>query len=148
MNQETAPSLSRGELALASRMCISALGSSPWAQLLLLEDNSARAQRRKTAGLGTRFRADVVIRLHKIGANGVSIVAERAYSPGTLGDMVKGGGIATLALNLLDSRTILAKKTLVVAGARYGGNQLFTEKLSRRGLSWVVEIPRSNYCRH
>jgi hypothetical protein len=26
---------------------------------------------------------------------------------------------------------------------RYGGNQLFTEELSRRGLSWVVEIPRS-----
>jgi DNA-cytosine methyltransferase len=143
MNQETALSLSRGELALASRTCISALGSSPWAQLLLLEDNSARAQRRKTAGLGSRSRADVVIRLHKIGANGVSIVGERTYSPGTLGDMVEGGGIATLALNLLDSKTIRSKKTLVVAGARYGGNQLFTEELSRRGFSWVVEIPRS-----
>jgi len=142
MNQETAPSQWRGELALASRMCISALGSSPWAQLLLLEDNSARAQRRKTAGLGTRSRADVVIRLHRIGADGVSIVAENTYAPGTLGDMVEGGGIATLALNLLDSTTVLSKKTLVVAGARYGGNQLFTEELNRRGLSWVVELPR------
>jgi hypothetical protein len=29
-----------------------------------------------------------------------------------------------------------------VAGVRYGGNQLFTEELTRRGPSWVVELPR------
>src|SRR6266436_2174187 len=71
----------RGELALASRMLISTLGSSPWAQILLLEDNSARAQRRKTAGLRRRTSNDVVIRFHRIRSNGISLIAERTYSP-------------------------------------------------------------------
>src|SRR5260221_14070831 len=103
MNQETVPSPSRGELALASRMRISTLGSSPWAQILLLEDNSARAQRRKTAGLRRRTSNDVVIRFHRIRSNGISLIAERTYSPGTLGALVESGGKTTLALNLLDS---------------------------------------------
>jgi DNA-cytosine methyltransferase len=143
MNQETVPSPSSVELASAGRLFITPLGSSPWSQILLLEDNAARAQRRKTAGLRRRFSADVVVRFHSIGANGVSIVAERTYSPGTLGDLFESGGRTTLALNLLDSMKFFPKETLVVAGARYGGNQLFTGELSRRGLSWVVELPRS-----
>jgi DNA-cytosine methyltransferase len=143
MNKETVLFPSSVELASASRMYISPLESSPWSQILLLEDNSARAQRRKTAGLRTHSSRDVVVRFHSIEANGVSIVAERTYSPGTLSKLFESGGRATLALDLLNSLTVLPTKTLVVAGARYGRNQLFTGELSRRGLSWVVELPRS-----
>src|SRR5258706_4068972 len=98
MNQESVLSSLEREPTSASRMYIPPLGWSPWSQILLLEDNSARAQRRKTAGLRTDSSRDVVVRFHRIGVSGVSIVAERTYSPGTLVELFASGGIGTATL--------------------------------------------------
>jgi site-specific DNA-cytosine methylase len=55
--------------------------ASDWKQIVLIEDNSARAQRRPLAGVGSaRVAADVVLRLHKITPNGILLVRERAYT--------------------------------------------------------------------
>lgn len=109
--------------------------------MLLLEDDAARANRKKTAGVGKASARDIVLRLHRIGLQTVSVAGERAYSPGTLGKI--RGGRATLAVNLLDSLRVSPAETLIVAGSGYGGNQLFIEELGKRGFNWVVELPRS-----
>jgi len=43
----------------------------------------------------------------------------------------------------LDSLHIRRRRSVIVAGTRYGGNQAFLSKLNDRGLNWVVEVPRS-----
>ena len=121
------------------RMHISLASSSPWKQVLLLEDNSARALRRKTAGLRELTGTDVILRIHRISASGISIAGEYAYSPGKLGE----GGRATLALALLDSIRASTRETIIVAGSRYGGNRWFIDELGQRGFDWTVELPRS-----
>src|SRR5215469_910375 len=74
-----------------------------WTQILLLEDNSARAHRRKTAGIREHSGRDVVLRYHRIAPDGVTVAGESSYSPGTLGELVSYGGRAAVALDLLDS---------------------------------------------
>lgn len=138
MNAKEAPLPFDGELQTV-RMHIALSSSSPWKQVLLLEDNSARALRRKTAGLRELTGADVILRFHRIRASGISIAGENAYSPGKLGE----GGRAALALNLLDSIRASTRETIIVAGSRYGGNQCFIEELGQRGFNWTVELPRS-----
>jgi DNA-cytosine methyltransferase len=115
----------------------------PWKQLLLLEDNSARAQRRRTAGVRALSTREVVLRVHRIRTNRISIAGESAYSPGTLGELARIGGRATIALDLLDSIRASRRDTIIVAGPRYGGSQWFIDELRHRRFSWTVELPRT-----
>ena len=114
-----------------------------WTQILLLEDNSARANRRSAAGFRRPPDSDVVLRFHRIENDAVSVAGESAYAPGTLGNSGARGGRSTLALQLLDSIGAYPQETLVVAGPNYGGNQRFTDELQRRGFNWTVELPRN-----
>jgi hypothetical protein len=114
-----------------------------WTQILLLEDNSARANRRSAAGFRRPPDSDVVLRFHRIENDAVSVAGESAYAPGTLDNSGARGGRSTLALQLLDSIGAYPQETLVVAGPNYGGNQRFTDELQRRGFNWTVELPRN-----
>jgi DNA-cytosine methyltransferase len=142
MNGKVVDNTSDGERTLISRSQFSLPESSAWKQILLLEDNSARALRRKTAGVTTVSGSDVIVRFHRIGPHGISIAGENAYSPGKLSERVGVGGRTTLALELLDSIRASTRQSIVVAGPRYGGNQAFTNELKLRGLNWIVELPR------
>ncbi len=143
MTQQLAESPSRGELALAGKAHISNLLPSPWKQVLLLEDNSARAQRRRTAGIRTAVSRDVLLRLHRITSGGVAVVGEKTYSSSSLGKTAESRTKINLALDLLDSVRVRSKESLIVTGTRYGGSQIFTSELLRRGFQWAVELPRS-----
>jgi hypothetical protein len=91
--------------------------ASHWKQIVLVEDNSARSQRRRIAGVGPRrTSADVVLRLHKITQQGIVLMGERIYLPGTLTELVSNGGKAALALQLLDEVRTSRNSALVVAG--------------------------------
>ena len=119
--------------------------ASEWKQILLVEDNSARAQRRQVAGVSpTRKTADVVLRLHKITPKGILVVSERAYSPGTLESIGRNGGRTRRAIELLDEMRMRRSDVLIVAGPDYGGSKWFIEQLTRRGFDWVVELPRKS----
>jgi DNA-cytosine methyltransferase len=117
--------------------------STSWTQVLLLEDNSARQLRRRTVGVRARSGTEVILRIHKICASGISTVGESAYSPGTLAHPMGTGGRAALALDLLDSIRAPKKNTIIVAGPRYGGSRCFIDELTHRGFEWAVEVPRS-----
>jgi DNA-cytosine methyltransferase len=143
MNLKMADFSSRREHLLPNGTLHHPLLSARWTQVLLLEDNSARSHRRKTEGVRTRFDRDVVLRFHKIEVAGISIAAQCAYVPGTLAKLAGSGGIATVALELLDSIPTRPEKTLIVAGPRYGGNQWFMKELQDRGFNWIVELPRN-----
>lgn len=117
--------------------------SSPWKQVLLLEDNSARHHRKQTAGVRALLGREVVLRFHRIRASGITTVRESAYSPGTLVDPMGFGGRAALALDLLDSIRAPKRETVIVAGPGYGGNRWFIDELRQRGFDWAMEVPRS-----
>jgi site-specific DNA-cytosine methylase len=117
--------------------------ASAWKQIILIEDNSARAQRKLLSGVGpNRVSANVVLRLHKITPNSVLLIGERAYPPGTLVEMGTSRGRAGLAVELLHDMRLRRNEVLIVAGASYGGSNWFLEELTRRGFDWVVELPR------
>ena len=89
-----------------------------------------------------RTAADVALRLHKITPDGIRLIGERTYCPGTLVSVVKNRGRAALALELLDEARARRAGALIVAGPSYGGSGWFIEELNNRGFDWVVELPR------
>src|SRR5262245_40749374 len=96
-----------------------------WKEILLVEDNSARANRRRIAGIASRKGASrVAVRLHRIGPTGSDLLAERTYRTGALRRRARAGGKATVALELLD--TVARRRGIVVtAGPHYGCNAWF-----------------------
>jgi hypothetical protein len=141
MTQEL-PSPSRGVLALAAQSYFSNIVDSPWKQILLLEDNAARAQRRRTAGIRAPVNRDVIVRLHKIASSSIAVVAESAYSPGSLRKTAQGSSRINFALDLLNSIKFRPKETVIVTGTRYAGSLEFTRGLLQRGFHWAIELPR------
>lgn len=112
-----------------------------WSRIIVIEDNSARAQRRMLVGVTPqRPRAQVTIRVHRIRATEVKVLAERSYAPGKLVGGPRRGGRAAVALELLDRLRLRRKGTVVVAGPAYGCNRWFTAGLLKRGFDFVVEV--------
>ncbi len=112
-----------------------------WTEILLVEDNSARAQRRRVAGIAARNgSSQVTVRLHRIDAAGCELLAELTYRAGALKRRAKDGGKATVALDLLDSVRPRRGRAVVAAGPVYGCNGRFLEGLAERGLDYVVEV--------
>lgn len=113
--------------------------ASGWSDILVVEDNAARSQRRSLAGVtrpGTAPR--VVVRVHRVGKKGPRVLVERAYRTGT---RRAGGRRVALALTMIDqARETRRNPFLVVAGATYGSNQLFLAGLIERGLDFATEI--------
>jgi DNA-cytosine methyltransferase len=109
-----------------------------WREILLIEDNAARAERRVHAGVAThRGKARVYVSLHRVTSDGCRLIGERAYRAGF--DR-KRSVRAAAALKLVDSVRILRPHTVVVAGAAYGSNSWFLAQLAARHLKFVVEV--------
>jgi DNA-cytosine methyltransferase len=119
-----------------------------WSEILLVEDNSARSERRRIAGVAaTKDSAQVTVRLHRISSAGCEVLAERAYRAGALKKRAKDGGKATVALDLIDSVRVCQDGTIVVAGPVYGCNPWFLAGLAERGFDFVVEVRPSTLLR-
>jgi len=112
-------------------------------RIVVVEDNFARAHRRPEVGV-TRPGATplVLVRLHRIGASGATVVEQRGYrtAPGQ-----KSGRRVALALAMLDrARATFREPITVVAGTKYGSNRLFLQALTERRLVFAAEIsPRT-----
>jgi len=118
---------------------VSPLAVARWGEVLLLEDDSARALRRGATGVSDR--ADrVLIRVHRIGSKGATIAGERTYLPrsGGAGALLR----SDLALELLDE--LATKRAVVVCGPTYGASARFLDELHSRGMEAVVEIRPSS----
>lgn len=112
-----------------------------WNEILLIEDNSARAKRRRVAGVGpANFDTQVTVRLHRIDARGCKVLGERTYRAGGLRESVKDGGKASVALELIDSVRLRRGSTVVAAGSAFGCNTRFLAGLADRALDSVVEL--------
>lgn len=112
-----------------------------WREILLVEDNSARSERRRIAGVGaTNGSAQVTMRVHRISSAGCQLLAEHAYRAGALKKRARDGGKAMLALKLLDSVRVRRDGTVVAAGPVYGSNTWFLAGLAERGFDFVVEV--------
>lgn len=122
-------------LSASDVRAVSAGAVARWGTIVLVEDDSARAQRRGAKGVSDR--ADrVLIRLHCIGPKGAFIAAEQSYVPGSSRN---GASLrADLALELIDDFAPVG--SVVVCGPQYGTNARFLEGLTDRCLNAVVEI--------
>jgi DNA-cytosine methyltransferase len=120
----------------------SGLPDLPWKQILLLEDNAARATRRQLVGVSRGKSKDIILRLHKITAEGVQVIGEERYAPGSLEVHPHNGRVA-LALQLLDSAHA-SSGSIVVAGPRYGSNPAFLLGVLERRFELVVELQRGS----
>jgi DNA-cytosine methyltransferase len=119
-----------------------------WREILLVEDNCARSQRRLIAGVAaTNRRPQITVRLHRITVSGCELLAERSYRPGALKKRARDGGKATVALGLIDGVRGRQNGTVVAAGPVYGCNTWFLAGLTQRGFDFVVEVRPSTLLR-
>ena len=116
-----------------------------WRDILLVEDNSARARRRYVAGIApTNGSSRIAVRVHHVSAAGCQVLAERAYRPGALKRHAGVGGKADVALELIDGVPLPRRDIVLAAGPAYGCNGRFLTGLSRRRLDYVVEVRPSS----
>jgi DNA-cytosine methyltransferase len=118
---------------------VSPIALSRWREIVLMEDDSARAVRRAEAGVADGA-ASVLIRAHRIGSKGITVAAERSYVPGFRGPDTKQR--SDLALDLVDR--VSCAGSVVVCGPAYGCSPSFLQGLAARGLDAVVEIRPSS----
>lgn len=118
---------------------VSPAALSRWQEILLVEDDSARAIRLGAAGVADRA-SRVLLRVHRIGPSGVRLVDERCYEPGPRG--VGSRQRSDLALNLLDDLSCTG--SVIVCGPTYGCSSRFLDGLAARGLDAVVEVRPSS----
>ncbi len=119
-----------------------------WPRLILIEDNSARAQRRAVAGITSRcVRGKITIRVHRFQNGKAGVVAEKSYRAGELAGDPRRSRKATAALEMLDRLRFVRRGTVVVAGPAYGSSRWFVEGLVARGFDFVVEVrPSASVC--
>lgn len=118
---------------------VSPIALSRWREIVLIEDDSARAVRRGAAGAADGP-ASVLTRAHRIGRKGITVGAERSYLPGLRDHDMKQR--SDVALDLLDS--VSCKGSVIVCGPSYGCSPSFLHGLVARGLDAVVEIRPSS----
>lgn len=119
---------------------VSPAALSRWKEIVLVEDDSARARRRGAAGVSKRA-SSVVVRVHRIGRSGIRVAAERSYVTGLLRDSDVSQR-ADLALDLLDG--VFRRGSVVVCGPAYGSSPRFIGGLADRGLDAIVEVRPSH----
>lgn len=123
-------------------MSVSGQALSRWTEIVLIEDNSARAERRVTPGAGDlTANGRVVIRVHRIGVGGLVHAAETSYTPVLRAR--SDPDRSSYALGLLDGLD-LASGSVIVSGSSYGSNSRFLGGLLARGLTAVVEVRPSS----
>jgi DNA-cytosine methyltransferase len=119
---------------------VSPAALSRWRQIVLVEDDSARAVRRRAAGVADHA-STVLVRVHRVGRNGIRVAAERSYVPGLLRDY-DAKQRSDLALGLLDG--LSCRGSVVVCGPAYGSSSRFLDGLAARRLDAVVEVRPSS----
>jgi len=108
-----------------------------WKQVIVVEDNAARAERRRLPGV-TTFKTGrrVRLRVHRVGATDVVLLAEASYKPGN--GKGKNKRKAALALKLIDKVRQRLRHPVVVAGPAYGSNRFFVDGILERGLDLLA----------
>src|SRR5262249_46160721 len=92
-----------------------------WREIVLLEDDSARAARLGAVGVSDRT-SRVLMQVHRIGRPGVRVAAGREYVPGRPSAAAARQRF-DLALELLDQVSCVG--SVVVCGPTYGANTRF-----------------------
>lgn len=112
-----------------------------WSKILLVEDNAARSERIRIAGVAAKSgNAQVTVRVHSISSSGCEVLAEHAHRAGVLKKRAKDGGRAIAALQLIDGVRVGRRRAVVAAGPVYGSNTWFLKGLAERGFDFVVEV--------
>jgi DNA-cytosine methyltransferase len=115
---------------------VSPVALARWRDIVLLEDDSARAARLGAVGVSDRT-SRVLMQVHRIGGAGVRVAASREYVPGLPRAAVARQRF-DLALELLDE--VFCAGSVVVCGPTYGGSARFLQGLAARKLEAVVEV--------
>ena len=107
-------------------------------EILLLEDNSTAAERRRLAGVGTEDAGQIItVRVHRLNGASNVVVARKTYEAGSMRS--KRSAKIELATKLVD-RASNGGLPVVVAGTSYGSASAFLEMLGERDLPFVVQI--------
>ncbi len=107
-------------------------------EILLLEDNSTAAERRRLAGVGSEDAGQTItVRVHRLNGASKVVVARRTYEAGSMRS--KRSAKIELAAKLVD-RAANGGLPVVVAGTSYGSTSAFLEMLGERDLPFVVQV--------
>lgn len=107
-------------------------------QILLIEDNQHRSNRRSIAGVIEASRDEVIVRIHKVSGSETSIVAQGACCSAPNASIRQGK--TKVALDLVNRISDTSKDSLLVASADYGCNQSFIKKVAKGGINFVVQL--------
>lgn len=108
-------------------------------EILLLEDNSTAAERRRLAGVGDEDAGQTItVRVHRLNGASKLVVARTTYEAGTMRS--KRSAKIELATRLIDRAANGGLQPVVVAGTSYGAASAFVENLGERRLPFVVQI--------
>lgn len=107
-------------------------------EILLLEDNSTTAERRRLAGVGGEDAGQTItVCVHRLNGAIKVVAARRTYEVGSMRS--KRSARIELATKLVD-RAANGGLPVVVAGTSYGSASAFLEMLGERDLPFVVQI--------
>jgi hypothetical protein len=108
-------------------------------EVLLLEDNSTAAERRRLAGVGSEDTGQTItVRVHRLNGASKVVVARKTYEAGTM--RTKRSAKIELATKLIDRAANGGTKAVIVTGTSYGSASGFLQMLGERDLSFVVQI--------
>ncbi|WP_434425949.1 DNA (cytosine-5-)-methyltransferase [Nannocystis pusilla] len=110
-----------------------------FAEILLVEDNSTAAERRRLAGVGSDDTGqNITVRVHRLNGASKLVVARRTYEAGSMRS--KRSAKIELAAMLVDRAADGDLDPVVVAGTSYGSASAFLRMLGERDLRFVVQI--------
>jgi DNA-cytosine methyltransferase len=108
-------------------------------EILLLEDNSTAAERRRLVGVGSEDAGlTITVQVHHLNAAGKLVVARKTYEAGSMRS--KRSAKLELATELIGRAAERVLQPVVVAGTSYGSFAAFWEMLGERALPFVVQI--------
>lgn len=108
-------------------------------EILLLEDNSTAAERRRLAGVSNKDAGQTItVRVHRLNGASSLVVARKTYEAGSMRS--KRSARIELASRLVDRAMNGGLHPVVVAGTSYGSAYAFLEMLAERKLPFVVQI--------
>lgn len=108
-------------------------------EILLLEDNSTAAERRRLAGVGSEDSGQTItVRVHRLNGASKLVVARKTYEAGSMRS--KRSARIELATKLVDRAANGGLQPVVVAGTSYGSASAFWELLGDRDMPFVVQI--------
>ena len=110
-------------------------------EILLLEDNSTAAERRRLAGVGSEDAGrTITVRVHRLNGASKLVAALKTYEAGSMRS--KPSARIELATKLVERAANggRRRRPVVVAGTSYGSAYAFVEMLAERCLPFVVQI--------